>query len=546
MGTEEDRGPTLVTLPAGRLRGVAEGGLTVFRGVPFAAPPVGELRWRPARPHPGWSGTLDATGYGPSAPQPYREAGDPVLGGHGSPPFDEDCLTLNVWTPGADAAARPVLVWIHGGGFVSGSGSMPTYSGESFARDGDLVVVTLNYRLGPLGYLYFGPDGDVGEGTGEHAEESTGENTGQRTGEDVGAGNFWLTDQLAALRWVRENIAAFGGDPDQVTVAGQSGGAVSTAVLAGHPEGRRLFRRAILQSPPFGLHIPDPAESLRRTAVFLEVVGAKSVEELRGVPWPRLVEVMGEMFGRTTQWGYWPTPFLPVLDGVTLERHPADLLLDGDGTDIDVLIGWTREEANFGFALDPGYAAATREQVVARAADTFGGRAAEVYAAYEAARPGARPVDVLMDLISDELFRVPGVELAERRAVAGRPVWAYQFDLPTPAYEGRLAAAHCLELPFVFDNFDDWSHAPFLAGIDPVVRAGLAASMHRAWISFVRTGDPNHAALPYWERYDQQTRATMRFDAVVESVDDLAGPSRRLHGQAVGRSAGPAAPEAAG
>ena len=517
MSTEENQDPTLVALPAGQLRGATEGGLTVFKGVPYAAPPVGADRWRPARPHPGWSGIRDASGYGPSAPQPFREEGDPVLGGHGAPPFDEDCLTLNVWTPGADGAGRPVLVWIHGGGFVSGSGSMPTYSGETFARDGDLVAVTLNYRLGPLGYLYFGPEDHTGPEADAEADA-----------------NFWLTDQLAALRWVRENIAAFGGDPDNVTVAGQSGGAVSTAALAGHPEGRRLFRRAILQSPPLGLHVPTRAESLERTAAFLEITGAKDVEELRTVPWQRLVEAMAEMFGRTMMWGYWPTPFLPVLDGATLPRHPADALLDGPGADLDLLIGWTREEANFGFGLDPTYAAATREQVVARAADSFGDRAAEAYSGYQEARPGARPVDVLMDLISDELFRVPGVEVAERRAAAGRPAWVYQFDLPTPAHQGRLGAAHCLELPFVFDNFDAWSRAPFVAGIDPVVRDGLAATMHRTWIAFVRTGDPNHPGLPHWPRYDRETRTTMRFDSVVETVDDLAGPSRRLHRPAAG------------
>jgi para-nitrobenzyl esterase len=165
----------------------------------------------------------------------YMEGGDPVMGGHGSPPFDDDCLTLNVWTPAADDGRRPVLVWIHGGGFVSGSGSLPNYSGEAFARDGDMVVVSVNYRIGPLGYLYFGAEGED-------------------TREDDAPGNFWLTDQLAALWWVRDNIARFGGDPRSVTVAGQSGGAMSTAALAGHPEAEGLFQRVILQSPPLGLH----------------------------------------------------------------------------------------------------------------------------------------------------------------------------------------------------------------------------------------------------------------------------------------------------
>ncbi|MFZ3474120.1 carboxylesterase/lipase family protein [Streptomyces sp. 4.24] len=500
--------PPVVALPAGRLLGSREGGLSVFKGVPYAAPPVGALRWRPAAAHPGWQGTRDATAFGPSAPQPYREGGDQVLGTHGSPPFDEDCLTLNVWTPAADGAKRPVLVWIHGGGFISGSGSMPGYHGDTFARDGDLVVVTVNYRLGPLGYLYFGEEG--------------------------AGGNFWLTDQLAALRWVRDNIAAFGGDPDDITLAGQSGGAFSVAALAGaRPKGRPLFRRAILQSPPLGLKVPTRAESLQRTAQFMDILGAKDVAELRAVPWPRLVAATFEMFGRTGRWGYWSTPFLPVLDGVTLDRDPAELLLGGAGADIDVLIGWTREEANFAFGLSEPYAASTKDQVLARVRDTFGNRAGQAYTAYEEARPGARPVDVLMDLISDDLFRMPALAFAERRAARGRPVWAYQFNLPTPAHGGRLGAAHCLELPFVFDNFDKWSQAPFLAGLAPRVRDGLASTVHAAWISFIRTGDPNDRPVPRWNRYDRDSRATMSLDSVTTCVDDLAGHWRRLHQQAV-------------
>lgn len=500
--------PPVVALPAGRLLGSREGGLSVFKGVPYAAPPVGALRWRPAAAHPGWQGTRDATAFGPSAPQPYREGGDQVLGTHGSPPFDEDCLTLNVWTPAADGAKRPVLVWIHGGGFISGSGSMPGYHGDTFARDGDLVVVTVNYRLGPLGYLYFGEEG--------------------------ADGNFWLTDQLAALRWVRDNIAAFGGDPDDITLAGQSGGAFSVAALAGaRPKGRPLFRRAILQSPPLGLKVPTRAESLQRTAQFMDVLGAKDVAELRAVPWPRLVAATFDMFGRTGRWGHWSTPFLPVLDGVTLDRDPAELLLSGAGADIDVLIGWTREEANFAFGLSEPYAASTKDQVLARVRDTFGNRAGQAYTAYEEARPGARPVDVLMDLISDDLFRMPALAFAERRAARGRPVWAYQFNLPTPAHGGRLGAAHCLELPFAFDNFDKWSQAPFLAGLAPRVRDGLASTMHAAWISFIRTGDPNDRPVPRWNRYDRDSRATMALDSVTTCVDDLAGHWRRLHQQAV-------------
>ncbi|MFF4319263.1 carboxylesterase/lipase family protein [Streptomyces sp. NPDC001568] len=509
MSHSPGRDHVVVDLPAGRLRGAVEDGLTVFRAVPYAAPPVGDLRWRPARPHPGWTGTRDARADGPSAPQPYREGGDPVLGGHGSPPFDEDCLTLNIWTPAADGARRPVLLWIHGGGFVSGSGSLPGYSGATFARDGDLVFVSVNYRVGPLGYLAF------------PAEEGS--------PADDGA-NPWLTDQLRALCWVRENIAAFGGDPELITVAGQSGGAVSTAALAGHPEAEGLIKRVILQSPPLGLDFPTPEAHQERVDAYRDLAGAKTVAELRALDWPELIDAGLGLLARTVRWGYWPTPFLPVVDGVTLRHHPADILTRGAATGIDVMIGWTREEATFGFALDEGYATATRDRVVDRIADTFGaGRAPEGYAAYARARPGSRPADVLMDLITDELFRVPALRLAEARAEAGRPVWAYQFDLPTPAHEGRLGAAHCLELPFVFANFDQWAHAPFLAGLAPAVRDGLADSMHRAWIAFVRTGDPNHAGLPRWDPYAAGERTTMRFDAVVTALADLAGDARILH-----------------
>ncbi|WP_321184045.1 carboxylesterase family protein [Embleya scabrispora] len=195
------------------------------------------------------------------------------------------------------------MVWIHGGGFVSGSGTLPIYAGDTFARDGDLVVVSISYRIGALGYLCVG------------AEEE--------------CGNFWPTDQLAALRWVRENIAAFGGDPDDVTVAGQSGGAFSTAAPAVHPEGRGLFRRAILQSPPFGVATPDRAQSLRTTAALLDVAGVADIAQLRALPWERLVEATIAMFGVQARWGRWPVPFVPLIDGSTMTRHALAALIDG-------------------------------------------------------------------------------------------------------------------------------------------------------------------------------------------------------------------------
>ncbi|MCF2527320.1 carboxylesterase/lipase family protein [Yinghuangia soli] len=493
-------GGPVVETSLGPLRGVREDGLAVFRGVPYAAPPTGALRWRPAAPHPGWTEVRDASAYGPSAPTLYFE--DPILGGHSLPPFDEDCLTLNVWTPAADGRKRPVLVWLHGGGFVSGSGNLPIYAGDTFARDGDLVVVSVSYRIGALGYLYLG------------AEDGT------------DAGNFWITDQIAALRWVQANIEAFGGDPDNVTVAGQSGGAFSTAAIAARPEGAGLFHRMILQSPPLGLTLPTPDESLATTKLFMDVAGVDSVAALRELPWERLVEATMGMFMATGRLGHWRVPFLPVLDGVTLTEHPlAALSAPTDATaSVDILLGWTRDEATFAFALDPGTAAADAAQADARFAESFGSRGAELRARYARERPGATPGQTVADLTTDEFFRAPGVELAEARGVSPHPAWIYQFDYGTPAYDGILGAAHCLELPFTFRNPDRWTHAPFVAGIDADTYDTLGTAMHDAWIAFVRSGDPNHAGIPTWQRYTTEIRTAMHFGEITEPSDAPIGP----------------------
>lgn len=463
---------SIVEVTRGALRGVTEEGLHVFRGVPYAAPPVGALRWRAAQSHPGWSGVRDATTSGPSAPQPYAPVVHPILGDHGRPPFGEDCLTLNVWTPGIDDKRRPVLVWIHGGGFLTGSGSLPVYAGDTFARNGDLVVVSISYRLGPLGYLH-----------------------------GAGDANVWLSDQLAALRWIREHIALFGGDPAGITVAGQSGGAFSTAALTDHGD---LFQRAVLQSPPLGVPLPTPEEALDRTSALLDAVRVADVEALRAVPWERLIEGTVSVVQRFRRWGSWPLAFLPVLDGQVLRRHPADSLAEAD---VDVVAGWTKDEATFAFGLDDDVRNATESRVRTWIAEEFGSEA-------DADGLRARPGDVMMNVFADEAFRAPLLDAVARRSASGRSSWTYRFDLASPAYGGRLGATHCLELPFTFGNTDRWSHAPMMEGIDPPTLRRMTEAMHGAWISFARTGNPNHLGLPQWDTYP----AVMQFDAVARPV----------------------------
>jgi carboxylesterase type B len=462
--------PSLAGTTSGVVRGSVEDGLHVFRGVPYAAPPVGPARWRAARPHPGWQRERDATRYGPSAPQPWRPEGIPAIGRHGEPPFDEDCLTLNVWTPAPDDAGRPVLVWIHGGGFLSGSGNLPIYACDTFARHGDMVAIAVNYRLGPLGML---------------------------TG--LGDPNVWLSDQVAALRWIHDNVAAFGGDPARITVAGQSGGAFSVAALAQHPQTRGLFQRGILQSPPAGLELPTAAEAMKQTELLARLLGHEDVEGLRGEPWERLIQGTVGVMVSGAAFGQWSLAFLPVIDEAGLPADPMAALADAD---VDVVIGWTSEEAAFAFGFDPGYAATTREQVIGWAAARYGDDAATVYDACAAAAPGAKPLDVLIQIFTDDFFRRGALDLAARRAHR-RPAYAYQFDVRTPRLDGTPNAAHCGELPFTFGNIARWGSPPIVRSLPAAVIEHATDVLHNSWIGFVRDGSPRHPGAPDWRPYTE-------------------------------------------
>ena len=482
-----------VTTSLGALRGCVEDGLCVFRGVPYAAPPVGAGRWKAAAPHPGWAGVRDAAEYGASAPQPWLPGGMPPVGSHGAPPFDEDCLTLNLWTPGMDDARRPVLVWIHGGGFLTGSGSLPFYACDTFARDGDVVAISLNYRLGPLGFLA-----------------------------GVGDANVWLTDQLAALQWIVANVAAFGGDPGRVTLAGQSGGAFSVAALAQHPAGRGLFQRGILQSAPLGLELPTAEEALARTRSLARHLGHDDPGALRAEPWERLISGTVGVMGEYAQFGEWGLAFLPVIDKETLPEHPVAGLADAD---IELMIGWTSAEASFAFGMNPQYAGTTRDQVIAWARKRYGDRAAALYDTYAEASAGASPREVLTEMVTDFLFRCDGFRVAAARAAA-RPVHAYQFEVASPLLDRALGATHCMELPFTFANIDRWGPAPFVQGVHAEVVERVTGALHGAWISFIRDGDPNAGRGARWRPRRADDPAVLVIgDDDIQIVTDLPTPA---------------------
>jgi para-nitrobenzyl esterase len=470
--------------PLGDIHGIRQVGVTTFRGVPFAQPPVGELRSAAAEPVRPWKGLREAIEHGPIAPQlPSRLR---VAMGDFARPQSEDCLTLTINTPAVDANRRPVLVWLHGGAWVTGAGSLDWYDGARLARDGDIVCVGVNYRLGALGWLHRPGivDGDAG-----------------------------ISDMVTALAWVRDNIAAFGGDPNCVTVMGQSAGATSIARLLMLPEARVLFHRAIMQSGGYGRGAYTSAMATERADQFLGLLGidpqaGDALASLRAIEVPRLLAAQTELAQRNARFAYPGAMFMPVFPAAMNLPEMLSAIADGaDGKPL--LIGATADEVHAFFAADPALQDPPQEAVVRR----FGGEPA--LARYRARRPGASAMDLLADLVTDETFLRPAMELAGAVARRGGTAYAYVFDWAAPA--SRFRACHCIELPFVFGTFDAWAGAPMLAGGDTRQMADLSEAMRQAWIAFVRTGEPGSS----WPRHDVDRRAVMRFGTRIGAVGDI-------------------------
>src|SRR4051812_13666017 len=381
---------TVVDTTSGKLEGLAEGGLHVFRGIPFAAPPVGDLRLRPPRPVEPWAGVRPANEFGCWAPQNSPAT---TLSGQLPGAQAEDCLSLNVWTPATDGARRPVLVWIHGGGFIGGSGAMNLYAGAPLAARGDVVIVTVNYRLGILGFLAHSELAD------DDAEGAT--------------GNWGLLDQVAALRWVRDNIAGFGGDPDNVTVFGESAGGMSVSDLLAMPSARGLFRRAIVQSGPPNAVTMDRAEEV--TAKLVAELGVGSPTALRDIPTQALLDAQAALLAERRSAGL---PLLPVVDDVTMPIAPQRAIADGAARDIALLIGTNRDEAKMFMVADPKNRDADEGVLHRRIEGIF--RANDIVLSpddiidgYRDAREGrgqsTAPRDLWSAIESDRMFRIGSI-----------------------------------------------------------------------------------------------------------------------------------------
>ncbi|MEU4825882.1 carboxylesterase family protein [Actinomadura sp. NPDC023710] len=483
----------------GKVRGTARDGVTAFLGIPYAAPPFGANRFQAPRPPEPWDGVRDAVEYGPTAPKPgYPRVfaallPDPAIPG-------DDCLNLNVWTPrlpegaGRDEAGLPVMVWIHGGAFRNGSGAVPVYSGHTFARDG-VVCVTLNYRLGVEGFAHL-PGAPPNRG---------------------------LLDQIAALEWVRDNIAAFGGDPARVTVFGESAGAMSVTTLLSLDLG--LFHRAVAQSGAGGI-AQDPADAL---LVTKEMAARLGVEPTAGafaaldpaaiIPVQNAVAAEVAALPDPGRWGATTAAggmaLTPVLDGDLIGRRPEDAIAAGAGRDVDLLIGYTTEEFRL-FLMPTGIAAGLNDELVAAVAAGMGVPPG-LPAAYRAHHPDMASGELLAAIITDSLFRIPAHRAAAGHADSGGRTWMYEFAWRSPNHD--LGACHALELGFVFDNLT--AEEEGLTGPNPP--QALADRMHRAWTRFAVTGDPG------WDRFDPSSRAVMVFDAPGdEVVHDPHGRDREL------------------
>ena len=479
------QGPVANTT-SGKVRGVVqENKVNAFRGIPYGAPTGGADRFMPPVKPEAWTGIKETVEWGPEAPQgPHTEIPE-VAATIPKLAIGEDCLHLNVWTNGLDSRKRPVMLWLHGGGFASGNGSYSMYDGANMARKRDVVTVTINHRLNSFGFLYLA---DIG---GEKFKNAT---------------NCGMLDAVAALEWVRDNIANFGGDPNNVTIFGQSGGGGKVSTLLAMPAAKGLFHRAIIQS---GSNVKGiSTEDATKTAhMLMEKVGVKTVEELQQVPMDQLIAAT--LATRGLRLG-------PVVDGRTLPGGPFDPTAPAMSADVPLLIGTVEFEINFFPAtkLDP-IDDAELHAAVKQTTHAGDAEVDKLIALYRKDRPNATPIDLSQIIVSDG-FRSPVVTEGERKAAQPAPVYMYYFTWKSPVRDGKLKAFHTLEIPFALANVDE-SKSMTGSGAD---RYPLQEKMSGAWAAFARTGNPNHKGLPNWPVFKTDQRATMILDNQCKVVND--------------------------
>jgi para-nitrobenzyl esterase len=520
IATADSRLAPILEISAGKLRGASGAGIYSFKGIPYGASPTGSNRFMAPVPPQPWSGVREALAYAGRAWQlPNRPKRRPeletLLGPADTTREDEDCLTLNVWTPGLDdGAKRPVMVWLHGGAFGYGSGNRAVTDGANLARRGDVVVVSVNHRLNIFGFLHLA---DIGGPAWAHS------------------GNAGMLDIVAALRWVRDNVERFGGDPGNVTIFGESGGGGKVSVLLAMPAARGLFHRAVIQSGA-AIRVSTRERANALAEAVLRELGIPRVEceRLQNVPAEQLLAAIAPA-SRAIGRSRWPLldryDFGPVVDGNDLPQHPSEPAAPAISDGIPLMIGGTCEESAFFLADDDAVwnGTLTEAQLRERLAAMAGGETDALLAAYRAAMPQASPGDRLIAALTGSNFWIRTVLLAERYvARPPAPVYMYSLDWQSPAHNGRMKAHHAMDLPFVFDNTEV---ADTTAGA-PGARE-LAARISDTWIAFARNGSPDNPTFPSWPAYSAADRATMILDTACCVAHDPGREMRLLWSRVV-------------
>lgn len=479
MSTAEVTAPVVQT-KQGPVLGREKNGVLMFNGIPFAAPPIGEHRFKaPEDPAP-WDDIRDCTRFGSPAPQLATGS----MTNNVEVKWDEDCLFLNVCTPAIDKPTRPVLVWIHGGAYRTGQGAVPWYNGSSFALNGDIVVVSINYRLGALGFTDLSHLGE----------------------EFATSGVNGTLDQIQALRWVKNNIASFGGDPEQVTIAGESAGGFSVCTLVANEQAQGLFKRAISQSGS-AEQVLTKAQGREVADLLMQELGAETADDMLGARAGDILKAMIQVDKRYTPLGIGNgavQAFYPVTGNDVLPVSPLEAIRNGVGHDVVLMAGVNKDENSL--FIPPGL---TEETLISRAKNLGGESLVDDYRSF---LPGADPTELAIQIASDQLFRLPTIRLLEARAEQGAAGWMYQFDWESR--QPHLKATHALEIPFVFNTLQS-------PGVDVFIGPGelpqsVADEMHSAWTAFIQGEEPA------WASYNEQSRTVMHFDntsSVVENGD---------------------------
>lgn len=501
----------------GPVRGLVQDGVNVFKGVRYAAPPVGPLRFKPPEPPEPWTEPVDTVAHGAPAVQMYsRPSGEAEseLGRSLAEVFPtaretqegrEDCLFLNVWSRGlGDGAKRPVMVWFHGGGYAYGSGSWPMYEGLGLAAKGDVVVVSVNHRLNAFGYAY------LAEAMGQPYAKS---------------GNAGLLDLVAVLEWVRDNAEAFGGDPGNVTIFGESGGGAKVSTLMATPAAKGLFHKAIVQSGPGLRGVPKEMAARNAELLLTELGVAKGdAAALQAVPAEAIIKAAYAVQAKTAGQPGARFGLSPVVDGDVVPRDPFTPDAPPQSADIPLMIGTNKDEMTLFMASEPWFGRLTEAELVERTRAQAGPRADAVLAALRKTHPDYSPT-YLFTAFATALGMLAGsITLAERKAAQkAAPVWMYRLDWETPVGGGVFKSPHTLEIPLVFDRVES-NRALLGPGPEP---QQMADQMSAAWLAFARTGKPAAPSLPAWPTYDAERRATMIFDLKSRVENDPDAELRR-------------------